>query len=390
MPTPIQQAEKLRRVSSLRELIPFLRDELDWPIDQDASMEGVTYEYDTEELGIDAKYADAISEIRQLRPLANGQPWGIFWVSFKKKSLPVVVLRKILASLVEKKRASAGASERASWKEDDLLFISAYGEEESRELAIAHFEDPKDGTKPSLKVLQWDASDTTLKLERVLHDMQEKLRWHEEYQADPERWRRDWASAFRNRVGHVIRTSDKLADALAGLARRIRDRAIEAMKTESDRGSLRRLLKAFQESLIHDLDEEGFADTYAQTVTYGLLTAAFSRTEMSEGRHGTAFEAEDITHMVPVTNPFLKEMLGAFLTVGGRKGKIDFDELGIGDVVDLLKGDETDLPAIMADFGNKTRGEDPVIHFYEHFLAAYNKKLKVQRGVFYTPQPVVS
>ena len=39
MPTPIQQAEKLRRVSSLRELIPFLRDELDWPIDQDASLD---------------------------------------------------------------------------------------------------------------------------------------------------------------------------------------------------------------------------------------------------------------------------------------------------------------------------------------------------------------
>ncbi len=32
----------------------------------------------------------------------------------------------------------------------------------------------------------------------------------------------------------------------------------------------------------------------------------------------------------------------------------------------------------------------PVIHFYEHFLTAYNKKLKIQRGVFYTPQPVVS
>jgi Type ISP C-terminal specificity domain len=390
MPTPIQQAEKLRHVSSLRELIPFLRDELDWPIDQDASLETVTYEYETEELGIDAKYADAISEIRQLRPLANQQPWGIFWVSFKKKALPVVVLRKILASLVEKKRASANSADRASWREDDLLFISAYGEEQSRELAIAHFEDAKDGTKPSLKVLQWDASDTTLKLERVLHDMQQKLRWHEEYQADPDRWRQEWASAFRTRIGHVIRTADTLADALAALARRIRDRAIEAMKSESDRGPLKQMLKAFQESLIHDLDEEGFADTYAQTVTYGLLTAAFSRTEMSEGRHGTAFEAEDITHMVPVTNPFLKEMLGAFLTVGGRKGKIDFDELGIGDVVDLLKGDETDLPAIMADFGNKTRGEDPVIHFYEHFLAAYNKKLKVQRGVFYTPQPVVS
>ena len=58
--------------------------------------------------------------------------------------------------------------------------------------------------------------------------------------------------------------------------------------------------------------------------------------------------------------------------------------------MDLLRGDETDLPAILRDFGNRTRGEDPVIHFYEHFLAAYDKKLKVQRGVFYTPQPVVS
>jgi len=68
----------------------------------------------------------------------------------------------------------------------------------------------------------------------------------------------------------------------------------------------------------------------------------------------------------------------------------DFDELGIQDVVDLLRGDETDLPAILRDFGNRARGEDPVIHFYEHFLSAYNKQLKVQRGVFYTPQPAVS
>ena len=29
-------------------------------------------------------------------------------------------------------------------------------------------------------------------------------------------------------------------------------------------------------------------------------------------------------------------------------------------------------------------------HFYEHFLAAYDKKQKVSRGVFYTPRPVVS
>ncbi len=148
--------------------------------------------------------------------------------------------------------------------------------------------------------------------------------------------------------------------------------------------------QAFRTALIHDLSEADFADTYAQTITYGLLTAAISRTEMSEGRHGTALFAENVADIVPVTNPFLKEMLQTFLTVGGRQGGIDFDELGIQDVVELLRSDETDLPAVLRDFGNRTQGEDPVIHFYEHFLSAYNKKLKVQRGVFYTPQPVVS
>ena len=48
------------------------------------------------------------------------------------------------------------------------------------------------------------------------------------------------------------------------------------------------------------------------------------------------------------------------------------------------------MEVVLADFNNRTRGEDPVIHFYEHFLFAYNKQFKIKRGVFYTPQPVVS
>ena len=89
------------------------------------------------------------------------------------------------------------------------------------------------------------------------------------------------------------------------------------MEHESERGRLRKLHKAFQTALIHDLTEADFADTYAQTITYGLLTAAISRTDMSGGEGGTALVAENITDMGPVTNPFLKEMLGTvFQTVG--------------------------------------------------------------------------
>ena len=66
------------------------------------------------------------------------------------------------------------------------------------------------------------------------------------------------------------------------------------------------------------------------------------------------------------------------------------DELGLSDVTDLLQSPDTHMEAVLRDFGNRTRGEDPVVHFYELFLSEYDKQRKVQRGVFYTPQPVVS
>ncbi|MDD5268350.1 MAG: hypothetical protein PHO08_14685 [Methylococcales bacterium] len=356
---------------------------------QKYDFEELTFEYAPEELGIKAEDAAKIGRIHQLRPLYSGQPWGIFFVEFENKKIPVVVLRRILSHLVVKKRTSANKSSAAAWDSQDLLFISAFGDtaNEEREIAFAHFHQ-EPGDLPTLRVLGWDGADTPLKLAHLDKVLHEKLRWPDK-PSDQQAWRKQWRAPFRHRIGHIIRTSDALAEVLAQLARNIRDRAQTMLAAEADNGPLRTLHIAFRTSLIHDLSEVSFADTYAQTITYGLLTAAISRTDRSEGRHGTALITENITDMVP-TNPFLKEMLQTFLRVGGRKGGIDFDELGIQDVVELLRGEETDLPAILCDFGNRTRGEDPVIHFYEHFLSAYNKKLKVQRGVFYTPQPVVS
>src|SRR5207249_8230010 len=50
----------------------------------------------------------------------------------------------------------------------------------------------------------------------------------------------------------------------------------------------------------------------------------------------------------------------------------------------------TDMDAVLADFGKRTRQEDPIVHFYETFLAQYDPKLRELRGVYYTPEPVVS
>ena len=73
------------------------------------------------------------------------QPWGIFFVKFEPKRLPVVALRRILSAFVLlKKRASANSAERMAWEADDLLFISNYGEGDERQISFAHFSQDAD------------------------------------------------------------------------------------------------------------------------------------------------------------------------------------------------------------------------------------------------------
>jgi predicted helicase len=376
---PVADLDHLRSIKTLPSLIAYLRDELDWPIEADET-EDVTFDYDPEELGFDKADAVHIKEIKQIRPLDAKQPWGIFWVNLEKKRLPVVMLRRILANLVLKKRASANKASQRAWHLNDLLFISAYGEETDRAITFAHFSQDAEspGDLPVLKVLGWDDGDTVLHLVDAHRTLGEKLRWPAP-PANVEAWRSQWGDAFTLRHREVITTTSELVEELARLADATRRRARTILARESERGPLRRLYAAFKAALIHDLTEDDFADVIAQTISYGLLIARFSR---------AAISAQNLVDMVPATNPFLRELLGTFLALAGRQKAFDFDELGIQDVVEVLNRANAD--AVKADFGNRTRGEDPVIHFYEHFLAAYDKKKKIQRGVFYTPQPVVS
>ena len=375
-----QDLERLRSIKSFPSLVKYLRDDLDWPIESD-DVEDLSFDYQPKELGLDPKTAVKIKEIKQLRPFVTNQPWGIFYVNFEPKRLPIVVLRRILRSLVIKKRASANKSQQRAWQQNDLLFISAYGETEEREITFAHFsEDSASGDLPTLKVLGWNTGNTILRLEDTHSTLKEKLHWPED-EDDAKEWRERWSSAFKLKYRETVRTSKDLAVKLADLASDIRIRVNEVLAVESEHGELRKLYKAFQEALIHDLTEDDFADMYAQTIAYGLLTASISR-------QSGGLVADNLKDMVPNTNPFLRELMQTFLTVGGRKNKIDFDELGINEVVELLR--HTQMDEVLKDFGAKNPQEDPVIHFYELFLKEYDPEKRMKRGVFYTPRPVVS
>ena len=379
---PTDHRERLASIRRFDQLVAYLRDELDWPLGPH-DFEDLTFDYTPGELGIDAKNEAKIEYIKRLRPLATGQPWGIFFVKFEPKHLPVVALRRILGRVTLKTRASANSAERQAWAVDDLLFVSNYGDGEQRNITFAHFSRPQNSRDlPTLKVLGWDNRDTPLHLDAVARELTENLAWPAD-DADLDSWRERWRSAFGLRHREVITTSKQLSERLAEVARAIRDRTLEALAIETETGLLTKLLKAFQTTLVHDLNKAKFADMYAQTITYGLLSARITDPVQRT--------ADDLAaHMR--TNPFLRELMEVFLGVGGRGGEggpdIDFDELGVSEVVELL--DRANMEAVVRDFGDRNPREDPVIHFYEHFLAAYDKTEKVSRGVFYTPRPVVS
>jgi len=379
------QRDTLRNIRTFPQLIKFLRDELDWPIESE-DFEELTFDYTPEELGFDTANAAKIQEIKRLRPLTASQPWGIFFVKFEPKRLPVVALRRMLSRVVLKKRASANSADRAAWQADDLLFISNYGEGTERQISFAHFsQNAEKADLPTLKVLGWDNRDAPLHLDDVADTLHQRLSWPED-EKDAKSWREQWRAAFKLRHLEVITTSKELAVRLAELAGAIRDRIRTVLAIETEKGPLTRLMKAFQQALIHDLSADDFADMYAQTIAYGLLSA-----RVAHPAHDTA---DAVATHIPVTNPFLKELMETFLHLGGRKRRegggdgIDFDELGVSEVVELL--DAANMEAVVRDFGDRNRDEDPVIHFYELFLKEYDAEKRMQRGVFYTPQPVVS
>ena len=171
----------LTKLKSFPKLLDYLRDELDWPI-EDHNMDDLTFEYNPKELGIIEEHQININSIQQLRPLSNNQPWGIFFIRFDDNKLPVVALRRLLSKLVLNKRSSSNSGDRASWHESDLLLISQTGNLGTQSISFAHFAaNPEKTDLPILKVLGWD--DATRERELAHYDA--RVRAERESQQQP-------------------------------------------------------------------------------------------------------------------------------------------------------------------------------------------------------------
>jgi len=160
----------------------------------------------------------------------------------------------------------------------------------------------------------------------------------------------------------TITSASQLAKMMADKAKLMKEIIFNALRdTEHPESALHDQFTAFKKILMHDLDESGFADVYAQTIAYGLFVARF-HDDTPE-----TFSRREAQELMPQSNPFLRKL---FHHIAGP----DLDSR-IAWIVDALADvfAHTDVEKILANFGTATKREDPVIHFYETFLAAYDK-----------------
>jgi len=174
----------------------------------------------------------------------------------------------------------------------------------------------------------------------------------------------------------TIRHPEELAARMAKIARLMRSLIFNAYQQEKT-GALHNQFESFRKVLMDSLTVETFADMYAQTVCYGLFAAKCSA-------FNQPFSRIHAGHYVPKTNPFLRNL---FSQIVG----IELDERLVWAVEHLVVVlNHADIAEILKDFGKQTRQEDAVVHFYETFLKHYDPTMREMRGVYYTPEPVVS
>ena len=188
--------------------------------------------------------------------------------------------------------------------------------------------------------------------------------------------------SFLSHAPKQVGTPRELAERMARLAHLVRDIVVQTFETDRASDLLRGWRSAFAKVLVADLDQPEktaeFADMFAQTLAYGLFSARVM--DLTPG-----FDRREAQHLIPKTNPLLRRF---FYEITGPQLDDEPYVSFVDDLAALLAN--TDMDAVLADFGKRTRQEDPVVHFYETFLAAYDPRLRESRGVYYTPEPVVS
>lgn len=267
----------IRRAPRSRDdLLALLFDGLDWPRPPGMEIKEVPLlGWSPDELHLDPAMVARLTRIQQLPALTAAQPFGVFILTFDGGRLPVGAVRRLVSRLIRKKRAQS-VVQRSLWNLHDLIFFcqSAAGVGTLHVVAFRETDNV-----PVMRVISWDTHATDNRIRLIASENLPDLTWPKDDTFDPDRWRAQWTAAFRSTYRQGIRTAAALATHMAEVAQIVRDEVKELYEVETMQGPLRLLYAEVRQNLRADLTPDQFADMYAQTMVYGLLTARITHPE---------------------------------------------------------------------------------------------------------------
>ena len=198
--------------------------------------------------------------------------------------------------------------------------------------------------------------------------------------------------SFFSQAPKEIADAKKLAEALAIRARLLKDfllKELQRQEKEHNEGRLYQLFEVFKSFVFNELTITEFADAFAQNLAYGLFLAKLNADTQTINLYNAK-------KYIPTSFELIRELVN-FLD------ELDNDEYRetkwiVEEILTIMNN--LDLKAIheSLSFTGKKKSKDidnitikdPYVYFYEDFLAAYDKKLRKSKGVYYTPPPVVN
>jgi hypothetical protein len=166
----------------------------------------------------------------------------------------------------------------------------------------------------------------------------------------------------------------QLCQHLARAARLVRGAVEEAMEIAPPDSPLGQIYSEFRDILFFELDQKEFADAYAQTLAYGLLLA----------RQAATGQTLALATAHTFISPERHRLLAATLNLLAQPPVTAMVGWSLASLVELVN--QVD-PGVLA---YEDPAHDPLLYFYEDFLAEYDPELRRKRGSYYTPPPVVN
>lgn len=195
---------------------------------------------------------------------------------------------------------------------------------------------------------------------------------------------------FLSQAPKEIADAKKLAEQLAIRAKLLKDFLLDELKRQQEEntdGRLFQLFETFRSFVFHELTISEFADAFAQNLVYGLFLAKLNADTQTVNLYNAK-------KFIPASFELIKELVNFLDELDNEEYRetrwIVEEVLTIMNNIDLRAiQDSLSFTKRRKDANNFTI-KDPYVYFYENFLAAYDKKLREAKGVYYTPPPVVN